>query len=97
MDINPVYRPNFIVPVNPLAKPDGEAATTSSIVPAVRALNKAQLFGDNRELSFTRDRTTHKMVIRIVERQTGEVVEQIPPEAVLRMMEDLQTGRGAQK
>jgi len=97
MEINPTYRANLTMPVNPVAKPDDQTAITRSVVSAVRAVNKAQLFGDNRELSFTRDRDTHKMVIRIVERQTGEVVEQIPPEQVLRMMQDLQPTRRAEK
>ena len=57
-------------------------------VTAVRALNKSELLG-NHELLFARDSATRTTVIQIVERNTGEVLEQIPPEQVLQMMAQL--------
>ena len=64
------------------------------IVQAVKALNAAQSFGDNNELSFMVDRGTKLPVIRIVNKETKEVVEQIPPEYVLRLAEELRQQAG---
>ena len=58
------------------------------MVAAVRALNKSELLGSGRELKFTRDSQTQKMVIQIVDK-SGDVVDQIPPEQVLRIMANL--------
>jgi uncharacterized FlaG/YvyC family protein len=60
------------------------------VVSAVQWLNKTEWLGQDRELTYTRDTKTGKLVIQILERQTGEVVDQIPPESVLRLVSDLQ-------
>src|SRR5260370_1591687 len=66
-----------------------QLAENRDLVQAVKALNAAASFGDNNELIFLLDRNTRLPVIRIVNRQTNEVVEQIPPEYVLRLAEEL--------
>jgi len=52
---------------------------------AVQALNKAEYYGSDRQLSFGRDPQTQIPVIKIMNRQTGEVVDQIPPKEVVRI------------
>jgi len=59
------------------------------LIQAVKALNAAELFGQNQELTFAVDRETRRPVVRIVDRKTNEVTRQIPPELVLRMAQDL--------
>lgn len=59
------------------------------LIRAVHALNATDLFGENRELSFAMDRDTKRPVIRIVDRDTREVIQQIPPEYALRLAEEL--------
>lgn len=59
------------------------------LIKAVRAVNSAELFGNHNELSFAFDRETQRPVVRIVDRKTREVVQQIPAEYVLRMAEKL--------
>jgi flagellar protein FlaG len=66
-------------------------AENRDIVQAVKALNAAQSFGDQNEITFSLDRNTRQAVIRIVDRQTQELVSQIPPEYVLRLAEDLKS------
>jgi uncharacterized FlaG/YvyC family protein len=44
------------------------------------------LLGSDRELQFARDSQTQKMVIQIVDSQSGDVLDQIPREQVLRIM-----------
>lgn len=55
------------------------------LVTAVNQVNKSELMGDGRQLTFTRDPDTRKPVIQIVDQSTGEVLDQIPPETVLQL------------
>jgi uncharacterized FlaG/YvyC family protein len=59
------------------------------IVTAVREVNKAELMGEGRQLTFTRDPQTRHPVIQIVDQSSGDVIEQIPPETVLQMAAQL--------
>jgi uncharacterized FlaG/YvyC family protein len=65
-----------------------QAAENRSLIQAVKAVNSTQTFGDQNELSFTLDRNTRLPVIRVVDRTTKKVIEQIPPEYVLRLAEE---------
>jgi uncharacterized FlaG/YvyC family protein len=65
-------------------------ANFKQLVTAVRELNKSESYGEERQLQFARDPGTRKLVIRIVRPNTGEVIEQIPPEHVLRAFESLE-------
>jgi flagellar protein FlaG len=56
---------------------------------AVAALNSAKIFGANNELTFAVDRATGRTVARLVDRTTGEIVRQIPPETLLQLAEGL--------
>ncbi|MGC4051674.1 MAG: flagellar protein FlaG [Paludibaculum sp.] len=59
------------------------------LVRAVQAVNGAQIFGEGTELMFAFDRYTKGPVMRIVDKETKEVIRQVPPEYVLRLAEDL--------
>ncbi len=61
-----------------------------TLIQAVRAVNGAEVFGQENELSFAFDRASQRAVVRIVDRKTREVVQQIPDEKVLRMAEEIQ-------
>ncbi len=89
MDISPVQRPG-----TPLAAPAApvdsqKAAENREIVQAVKAVNAAELFGSNSEITFHVDRMTQRAVIRLVDKQTKALIRQIPPEYVLRMAEEI--------
>jgi len=60
-----------------------------ALIQAVRAVNAAELYGQQNELSFTFDRGSQRAVVRIVDRKTREVVQQFPTEQVLRLAEEL--------
>ena len=75
------------LPIDPAPKRE-DADAMQAVVAAVRALNRSELLGSDRELQFARDSQTQKMVIQIVDSQSGDVLDQIPPEQVLRMMAD---------
>ena len=65
------------------------AAENREVVRAVKALNGTEMFGQENQLTFGRDPDTKKMVIRVVNRKTNELISQIPPEYVLRLARDL--------
>jgi flagellar protein FlaG len=60
-----------------------------SVVQAVKAVNSANLFGQNSQLTYVVDPASKRVVVRIVDRETGKLVEQIPAEYVLRLAEEV--------
>jgi len=60
------------------------------VIQAARAVNASDSLGQN-ELTFFLDPSTRRTIVKIVNRQTQEVVEQIPSEVVLRLAENLKT------
>jgi hypothetical protein len=76
-------------PVGTAAVPPEIAAANRELIHAAKALNASEMFGDENELTFQMDRRARHMVLRVVNRKTGEVVSQVPPEVVLRLAADL--------
>ena len=66
-----------------------QPAQTRDVVQAVKALNATEMFGDENELVFQMDPLAKRMVVQIINRQTKEVLSQIPAEYLLRLSEDL--------
>jgi uncharacterized FlaG/YvyC family protein len=60
-----------------------------TLIQAVHAVNAAGLYGEEQELSFVLDRNSHWAVVRIVNRKTRTVIQQIPNEQVLRLAEEV--------
>ena len=89
MDITGVNALGQIPATTPAPTAPEHAVANRDIIQAVKALNAASSFGDNNELTFMLDRNSRLAIIRIVDRKTKEVVNQIPPEYVLRMAEEL--------
>ena len=75
--------PSAMAPASSI--PIDKAAQNREVVQAVKALNGSQMFGQDNELLFQQDRDTRRMVVRVVNRKTQEVVSQIPAEYVLRL------------
>ena len=88
MEIHSLYGVSQTTPLDPASKSREDIDAQQAMIAAVRALNKSELLGSGRELKFTRDTQTQKMVIQIVD-TSGDVVDQIPPEQVLRIMANL--------
>ncbi|MBS1856930.1 MAG: flagellar protein FlaG [Acidobacteria bacterium] len=55
-------------------------AAATDIVAAVREMNRSELASTDRQLTFTWDSQNNRPVIKIVKRDSGEVIEEIPPE-----------------
>jgi len=89
MDVNAVNRIVHNVPTNAATITPDAAGQTREVVQAVKALNQTEMFGQENELQFQRDTKTKRMVVRVINRKTKEVISQAPPEYVLRLAEDL--------
>ncbi len=72
--------------------PADAAAESREVVQAVKAVNATEMFGPENELRFQKDPQTQRMVVRLVNRKTREVVTQVPAEYVLRLAEDAKRG-----
>lgn len=88
MDLSGVQR---TVPVAASATPAPaeNGAEKRDLVQAVKAVNGSEMFGPENELRFQSDPNTQRMVVRLVNKKTNEVVSQIPPEYVLNLAADL--------
>ena len=59
------------------------------VVTSVHEVNKSELMGEGRQLTFTRDPETRRPVIQIVDQNTGEVLDQIPSATILELAQQL--------
>jgi flagellar protein FlaG len=73
--------------------PPEEAAQRRKLVQAAKSINASGTLGQN-QLVFMVDRATHRPIIRVEDRETHEVVLQLPPEYVLRLAQDLDPASG---
>ncbi|MEO8097798.1 MAG: flagellar protein FlaG [Acidobacteriota bacterium] len=89
MDISAINSLTAPAPIGSTPLPAPVLEERRSLIQAVRAVNAAELFGQENELSFSFDRPTGRTVVRIVDRKTREVVRQFPSEQVLRLAEEL--------
>jgi flagellar protein FlaG len=88
MDVTHVDRSAPIAAVAPVI-PAEKAAENREVIQAVKALNATGMFGKDEELTFQLDQRTGRMLVRVVNPETKEVLSQIPAEYVLRLVEDL--------
>jgi uncharacterized FlaG/YvyC family protein len=89
MDITGVNGLGPISAIAPAPAALDKVAENRDIVQAVKAVNAASSFGDNNEVSFMLDRNTKLPVIRIINKDTKELVQQIPAEYLLQLAEEL--------
>jgi len=68
--------------------PAEKLAERRPLIHAAKLVNQSGALGKN-QLVISVDSATHRPVIRIEDRETHEVVLQVPPEYVLRLAENL--------
>jgi uncharacterized FlaG/YvyC family protein len=88
MDISSIRQDGFPA-VQPAAVSPQDAAERRALLGASRVVNAHQVFGQKNELVFSVDQGSRRPVLRVVDRETKEVVLQLPAEYVLRLAEDL--------
>ncbi len=95
MEISAINATNFqslqLAPVDP--RTPEIRAENREVVKAVGKLNEASKFGERNELTFLLDRETGRPVVRIIDKKTREVIQQFPPEYVIRMADELELSR----
>ncbi|HEX3745228.1 MAG TPA: flagellar protein FlaG [Bryobacteraceae bacterium] len=93
MDVNALSRITQALPTSATPVSADHAAQKRQVIQAVKALNKSEMFGSDNGLEFQRDPASKHWVVKVINRSTGDVVSQIPPEYVLRLAATLkQTG-----
>ena len=70
---------------------DQNFAQRRQVIQAAKTVNESGALGRN-QLVFSVDSQTHRPIIRVEDRETHEVVLQIPPEYVIRLAENLGSG-----
>ncbi|MGR2709307.1 flagellar biosynthesis protein FlaG [Pseudomonas sp. IB20] len=77
------------------AKPAKEAESAPAAEPQRAALEKAVtdirefVQASQRNLDFSIDDTTHRVVVKVIATDSGEVIRQIPSETALKLAQDL--------
>lgn len=79
-------------PVGPLAPNDAERVT-QAFQEVVDQLN-TQMQSRNRNLTFALDRRLNTAVVAVTDKNTGELVRQIPAESVLRVAHAIENLKG---
>ena len=62
-----------------------EAAERRTLIKATQAINDAQALGGKNELVFILDNVTHRAIMRVIDKETKEVVMQLPPDYVVHL------------
>jgi uncharacterized FlaG/YvyC family protein len=70
------------------SEPKQPTQDQKALLQAVKTVNSSGLLGGENELTFVIDRAAKIAVVRIVNKKTGELVQQIPNEQVLKMAEE---------
>ena len=89
MDAGAINPLSLSLAASNMRQPAQELAARREMVQAVEAINKTEAFGQNQELTFSFDQEKRRTVMRLVDRTTGEVIAQLPPERVLKMARTL--------
>lgn len=92
MEIGPLSRITVSAPVAADATPES-LELTRQLVAAIRGLNRPELLEQGREFRLRRRTPGRFPAVDMVDRETGEVLDELPPEAVLRMMAELENER----
>lgn len=89
MDTKSVEKTAMPAPVLDTKLDQQEVTERRELVKAIKAINDTEFFGENYELTFVLDRETRRPLMRIIDRQTREVIRQLPPEYTLRLAEEI--------
>jgi len=86
MDIS--IKPGDYLPPQAPAPAAVQVAQHREVIQAARSINASGYFGQN-QIVFVMERGTNRAIMRVVDRETNEVLLQLPPESVVRLAEEL--------
>lgn len=87
MDISSIESSGYSI-AQPASPSGTQTAQNRQVLRAVNSVNQSGTLGEN-QLVFSVDRQTHQPVIRVENRETHEVVLQVPPQYVLNLAQNL--------
>ena len=90
MDVSPVALGSALL-TQRTEIPAADLAERRALMQATKTINDSGALGKD-ELVFLVDSKTHRPIIRVQDRQTNEVVMQIPSDVILRLAENLKVG-----
>ena len=90
MDIVSLSHPAQVNPAVPDTRSPNALTGNQSLIQAVQAMNDSQLSGEDGEWTLAIDQQTRLPVIRIISRQTDQVVMQLPAEYILQLQQIMQ-------
>jgi uncharacterized FlaG/YvyC family protein len=70
------------------AMPQALNVAQRALVQAVKAINPTELFGEGHAFNFVMDQKSKTLLVRIVDKKTGQIISQIPAEYMLRLAEE---------
>ena len=85
--------PGLQTPLVAAAQPQEKKVQEDNLRKAVDQLNE-QMSDSGRNLNFSIDKSVDRVVIKVRNSDTGEVIRQIPDEALLRVAHNLKDVRG---
>jgi uncharacterized FlaG/YvyC family protein len=90
MEIGPVNRVDMSAPVTSLTTSQDWTANDRQVVAGIQWLKQAEWLGQDREFTYRHDHKTGRFVIQIVDTKTGDVVDQIPSENIVKLVSEMQ-------
>lgn len=84
MDVAPLHNAPMVAS-SPVSVPAEQQAENLQLVQAVHAINAAELYGEENELTLALDRRTRRATVRLVRRKTGQVIREVPADEILNM------------
>jgi len=85
MDVVPLRTLPQVATPSPVSISAEQQAENWQLIQAVHAVNAAEPFGKDSELTFALDRKLRRAVIRLMDRKTGREIRQIPAEELLQL------------
>jgi uncharacterized FlaG/YvyC family protein len=89
MDIAPVTNVGQALPAVPDTASAKWLVENRELIRSVKSIDASALFGEGSELAFALDRDTQRPVVRVLDRQSGELLWQAPPEYILKLAQSL--------
>ncbi len=84
MEITPLHNAPQTTAPAPVSLSAEEQAENSELVQAVHAINAAELYGEQNELTLALERRTRRPMMRLIDRRTGRLIREVSPDEVRR-------------
>ncbi len=97
--MNQIQSPDGVLPtlVDNSSRPSVQiAAENRQLIQAVKSLSKSDMLmlGSDNELTYSVDRETRRAVVKVIHKETKQVLYQVPPETVLELAREAQKRTG---